>query len=748
MLWTPRHASLLALLLLALAWPAPVRGAEPEQDATAAFDARVAHALARKHPELSYLWALATDAYRADNCLLAEELYYRVTEVAPEFHHAYRRRCACLTQMGNRDRALWACRRALGLKRTPENLATMALALVAPDPAREADAALMREVTQDAGGGPPLDIPPVSPEDVRQALRLAREAADVEPGLSDVFVQKALGSVALEAEDGPGLVDAGTRLSKLLPQDWLGYYLLALGRALRGSWDGAHAALGDADARGLDAAEAARLRGLFEQAASDEAARPENLLLAFLEILFVAVLAWLGGFVLLRLLGGWFSRRALAAVRTLGPDPRRIPPAVSRIGRGYRLLLHAAGLYYYVSIPFVALSTLVAAGGMIALFYAIGYIPIKLAALVGFGALVTLVALLSGLARRPDGADPGLRLELAEHSKLRAVLHEVADRVGTAPVDTVFLTPVTDIAVFEKGSMGDALRGRATERNLLLGVGALQGMSLCHFKSILTHEYGHFVGGDTMGGRFALAARAALTRAAVEMAENGAATWYNPGWWFMKAYWRTFERISLGASRLKEILADRWEAALNGAETFVAATIELIERDVRFHWRLGAAAAEIAERELAVRNLYRYEPEAEPPEEELEEAIAKILDAPTTEDDSHPSPRDRFAFVRGLGLPEVECAEEGTAWELLEGREELEVLMTERLRLSGVMGIRWAAPEEVEAKATEAEPAASMEMEPAEDAEAEPAEPPASPDTEPTSSPGARTGVSDAATPG
>jgi hypothetical protein len=44
---------------------------------------------------------------------------------------------------------------------------------------------------------------------------------------------------------------------------------------------------------------------------------------------------------------------------------------------------------------------------------------------------------------------------------------------------------------------------------------------------------------------------------AINLAESGAAAWYNPAWLFLNAFHRIFLRISQGASRLQEVRADR-----------------------------------------------------------------------------------------------------------------------------------------------------------------------------------------------
>ena len=81
----------------------------------------------------------------------------------------------------------------------------------------------------------------------------------------------------------------------------------------------------------------------------------------------------------------------------------------------------------------------------------------------------------------------------------------------------------------------------------------LDGMQVGWLRSILAHEYGHFRNQDTAGGTFALAARRSMMSLVIRLAESGTAGWFNPAWWFARAYLAVFLRVSLGASRLQEI---------------------------------------------------------------------------------------------------------------------------------------------------------------------------------------------------
>lgn len=174
--------------------------------------------------------------------------------------------------------------------------------------------------------------------------------------------------------------------------------------------------------------------------------------------------------------------------------------------RCYSVVIGASVIFYYLSLPLVLLTVVGAGGGIVYGFMMAGAIPIKLAAIIGITVLVTLFAVLKSLFVRQKDVDPGHKLDAAEQPALRALLVEVAAKIGTRPVDNVYLTPGADLAVLERGSLRRQLGGHS-ERCLVLGVAVLDGMTLGQLRSVLAHEYGHFSNRDTAGGGLGLSVR-------------------------------------------------------------------------------------------------------------------------------------------------------------------------------------------------------------------------------------------------
>ena len=386
---------------------------------------------------------------------------------------------------------------------------------------------------------------------------------------------------------------------------------------------------------------------------------------------------WFGALLLLLGVGGILSGATLRAARRVPPQPSgQAQGSDAFLRRVYRAVLWLSCAFYWVSIPLVTLTVVAAAGGVIYFFFAVGRLPIKLIILVVIVAAVTLKSIVKSLFVRSTDEDPGLRLDLAGQPRLRALLDEVAARIGTRPVDNVYLTPGTDLAVLERGGMLRQLGGQ-TERCLILGVGVLDGLDLGAFKAILAHEYGHFSNQDTAGGGFALAVRRSIMTMAVHLAQGGAATWYNPAWWFVRGFHRVFLRISQGASRLQEVLADRWAAFTYGAASFERGLRHVIERSVFFNAHADAALNSAVATRMPVVNLYQFSPAELPGQADLTYEIDEELRRQPTPYDSHPAPLDRFAWAHAVAGPGEVTAEKGAeVWSLFEDRPGLEQLLT------------------------------------------------------------------------
>jgi Zn-dependent protease with chaperone function len=347
------------------------------------------------------------------------------------------------------------------------------------------------------------------------------------------------------------------------------------------------------------------------------------------------------------------------------------------LGRAYAFVIAVTVGVFYLVTPVVIVATI---GGAIALlWYALseGSFNVKLILFLGALVLITLFAAISGLIAlvRRVHDDPGVRLDLATAPRLRALLDEVAAQIGTRPIDTVFLTPMGDLAVFER-------RG---ERCLILGVGLLDGFSLRGFRAVLAHEYGHFANRDTAGGTQALAVRRSLEGMLATLRDprqsESLMDFLNPTWLFLSGFRSVFLRVSQGASRLQEYLADQWAAVAYGPDAFEEGFRHVVRNAARSELAFHATLEESIRLQRPIHNLFRARPAALETVD-FDVVVQEELERPAGPYDSHPSPLERFEWVRavaeerGVGSP-ARCLDD--AWSLFSDRDATERSVTEQV---------------------------------------------------------------------
>jgi Zn-dependent protease with chaperone function len=207
-------------------------------------------------------------------------------------------------------------------------------------------------------------------------------------------------------------------------------------------------------------------------------------------------------------------------------------------------------------------------------------------------------------------------------------------------------------------------------------------MTQLQLRSVLAHEHGHFRNEDTAGGGLALSVRASLFTMIIGLARSGVAGAFNPVWWFLRAYHRVYLGISQGASRLQEVLADRWAIQAYGSASFVDGYRHVVTRSVQFDHQVDATIKEVVEEHRALPNLYQYRPESGGiSEDDLTTAIDKEMAREPTLYDSHPSPRQRIEWATALEVQrEAQPGDDEPIWALFDGQDELERAMTTEVR--------------------------------------------------------------------
>jgi hypothetical protein len=174
-----------------------------------------------------------------------------------------------------------------------------------------------------------------------------------------------------------------------------------------------------------------------------------------------------------------------------------------------------------------------------------------------------------------------------------------------------------------------------------------------------------------------------MMKFAVAMIESGQAVWWNIAFQFLRLYHFLFRRISHGATRLQEVLADRVAAIKYSPQAFEEGLTHVIRRQVEFedivYWEITNAN----KARRAVQNLYELEPSEK---KGVEEKLNEALNRPTSEDDTHPSPAERYRFVHRVRCNN-QLAPAGMVWDLFTNRtaitDEMSALVNRQAAAAG-----------------------------------------------------------------
>jgi Zn-dependent protease with chaperone function len=380
--------------------------------------------------------------------------------------------------------------------------------------------------------------------------------------------------------------------------------------------------------------------------------------------------AWVLGLTALFLIGKLMSWKTLTSLEAANPNS---PTSASEltVRKFYRQLITIAGFYYYISLPVVIFLVIIVAAAITYAFVMLGRIPIKLIAVLVIGGLVTIFTLIRSLFIKVESTDPGRSLKYDEAPGLWDLTRAVAATLKTRPVDEIRITPGTDLYVYEKGTWRERSQDKAL-RVMVLGIGVLNDFKQNGFRAVLAHEYGHFTHRDTAGGEIAIRVNNDMIKFAHAMIVTGQANWWNIAFQFLRIYHFIFRRISHGATRLQEVLADRIAALQYGPLAFEEGLTHVVCKSVEFNHLAVKEIEDCVAVRRTLRNLYELRCEEN---SNLQEQIEKSLNRVTSEDDTHPSPTDRFRLTRKItGANELPAT--GMVWDWFKNREGLTTEMT------------------------------------------------------------------------
>jgi tetratricopeptide (TPR) repeat protein len=626
-----------ALFILVAALPAILHAQAEQRDMLK--EAEIWKELARISPTSVEAFKRATEAMDKGDAMEAIRRYGEVMLEAPDWDVVHRRLGFSLIIKGETKEGQKMLRQAVELNRSPDNLISLARVISYPD-----------------------DSIVTSAKEKGEALILAKEALARRTDPNDGDYPLLIAQLALDLNDVPDFRVATKELVSR-HQDWgVTHYYNAILAVNDNDLNLARQEIEQAGRMGLPAES-------VELFLIETGIRSREKAWRYAYIAGAVVLTWAVGLLLLFVVGGILSKRTLKNLETTDPETL-VSHEHDKLRSLYRKVINIAGLYYYISIPVVILLVLGLSGAIIYGLLHAGATPIKLVLVLAIGALITTYQIIKSLFVRQKQIDPGRELTEQEAPGLWTLAREVASTIGTRPVDEIRVTPGTEVAVYERGNFRERMQDKA-ERVLLVGVGVLNGFHQNAFRAVLAHEYGHFIHRDTAGGDMAMRVNSDMMKFARGMIASGQNTVWNLGFQFLRIFHRIFTRISHGAGRLQEALADRRSAYHFGAGAFEEGLCHVVRREIEFDRLVDKEIRSAVESSRALVNIYELSGADEAAHTStIEEEYQKQINRETSDTDTHPSPIERFRLARKVVSKDVPAAT-GMVWELFANKENL-----------------------------------------------------------------------------
>jgi hypothetical protein len=591
------------------------------------------------NPKLVHIFQRATQALDNNDNILADSLYTIVCAKAPIFDPALRRLGGIRILLGKTEEGIALCEKAVSVNRSAYNLLALSHAL-----------GISRE-----------NIPRTQ-EQMTNALKLLKEARDLPNGSeSDFLIMTA--QIAIQLQSSYDLRSATNELMVRFPDLMLTHYYNAILAAVDEKWSMAEEEIHIAESMGLPHE--------VVQSFLDSGVHTRVLIWRYALYSMIVIAVWAFGLLALYGFGKLLSNFTLHSITTSDPNIS-LSGLEMFLRRIYRMLINIAGMYYYISLPIVIFIIIMIVVMLFYFFYMLGRIPINIMAILSIGAAVTIYKMIQSLFKKIKIEDPGRALTLEEAPGLWKLTSEVANSLDTRPIGEIRITPGTDMAVYERGSWKKKMNDKA-DRILILGIANLNGMKQNDFQAILAHEYGHFAHRDTAGGDIALRVKGDMDKFLISLYQAGEATYWNAALHFLRLFNIIFRKISHGATRLQEVLADRIAVQKYGLQAFRNGLLHIIRSDIEFHSKANKEIEKSQQSGNTLQNLYELLNNAD---DNIDKEMDKIINRVTSEQDTHPSPKDRFQFIKDIQSSSISTCS-GLIWDLFTDKKAITREMTE-----------------------------------------------------------------------
>ena len=242
---------------------------------------------------------------------------------------------------------------------------------------------------------------------------------------------------------------------------------------------------------------------------------------------------------------------------------------------------------------------------------------------------------------------PGPRLTPVNAPQLFTMINDVAKATSQPRPEDVFLLADVNAFVTHRGGM----MGFGSRRVMGIGLPLIKGLSPAELRSVIAHEFGHYVSGDVALGPWIYKTRGAIGRTLQALGEGSLLTtlfdWYA----------RMFMRMTTQISREQEFVADATAARVAGTAPAISALkrVEVIAPAFSTYMNqevMPVLGAGYLPPVSAGFEEYLNDPDTHRMFEEYANDVA--LGAEAGEYDSHPPTAERIAALQRIKQPSKE----------------------------------------------------------------------------------------------
>jgi Zn-dependent protease with chaperone function len=303
---------------------------------------------------------------------------------------------------------------------------------------------------------------------------------------------------------------------------------------------------------------------------------------------------------------------------------------------------------------------------------------VAIAPLIGIYASIRSIALM--FFHKPHW-ESAKSLDVSKYPKLKEAINEVCQKVKTKPPTTVLLH--AEPTFFVTQGKIETFDGIVGGRVLAIGSPMLSELNDVELKSILSHEFAHFSGRDTMYSSIVAPVYRGISTAVKTLDSTTSGKVEGlfglalillvaPSKYFLKQFFSYFAQIDMILSRSRELRCDLIASEAYGASAFSSALSKTVSVGMHF----GDHSYDIAVK--SKDNFFaEYSNVLKTAESKLEEYKNKALEEKGDELDSHPTLGFRLNNIHDPGLPQAEHADQLIKEEISSEQNSLSVSYTD-----------------------------------------------------------------------